>query len=61
MCVLLVDRTPVSYTHLDVYKRQELKRVFPKAIVGGTGSGSASRLEEIGVSGFEQDYSLRCV
>ena len=37
---------------------EELKRVFPKAIVGGTGSGSASRLEEIGVSGFEQDYSL---
>ncbi len=31
---------------------EELKRVFPKAIVGGTGSGSASRLEEIGVSGF---------
>ena len=30
---------------------EELKRVFPKAIVGGTGSGSASRLEEIGVSG----------
>src|SRR3984893_10130925 len=37
---------------------EELKRVFPKAIVGGTGSGSASRLEDIGVSGFEQDYSL---
>src|SRR5437867_1834301 len=37
---------------------EELTRVFPKAIVGGTGSGSASRLEEIGVSGFEQDYSL---
>jgi len=37
---------------------EALKRVYPKAIVGGTGSGSASRLEEIGVSGFEQDYSL---
>ena len=37
---------------------EELKRVFPKAIIGGTGSGSASHLEEIGVSGFEQDYSL---
>src|SRR5258706_880342 len=37
---------------------EELKRVFPKAIIGGTGSGSAIRLEAIGVSGFEQDYSL---
>src|ERR1700687_6202745 len=31
---------------------EELKRVFPKAIVGGTGSGSARRLEDIRVSGF---------
>jgi hypothetical protein len=37
---------------------EELKRAYPKAIVGGTGSGSAIRLEEIGVSGLEQDYSL---
>ena len=31
---------------------------FRRPFVGGTGSGSASRLEEIGVIGFEQDYSL---
>ncbi len=37
---------------------EALKLVYPKAIVGGTGSGSAIRLEEIGVSGLEQDYSL---
>ena len=37
---------------------ETLRRVYPNAVIGGTGSGSASRLEEIGVSGFEQDYSL---
>ena len=37
---------------------QELKREFPDAIVGGTGVDVALKLEDIGITTLEQDYSL---
>jgi hypothetical protein len=35
-----------------------LKVIFPEAIIGGTGWDRRSRLEDLGVSGTELDYSL---
>ncbi len=37
---------------------EALRKTYPDAVIGGTGSGSWQTLEDIGVASLEQDYSI---
>ncbi len=52
----LVYASIIFTVHAD--RADDIRRYYPKAVIGGTGTGDWTKLEDIGITTKAQDYSL---